>query len=45
MHRGRIRVQGTPAEPIASLPEPGGTLDGVFRVYSTDRIEKILFFH
>lgn len=41
MHRGRIRVQGTPAELIAALDEPNGTLDEVFRVYSAVAAEQL----
>jgi ABC-2 type transport system ATP-binding protein len=31
MHRGTVRVTGTPAELIAGLRQPGATLDDVFR--------------
>jgi ABC-2 type transport system ATP-binding protein len=36
MHRGRIRVQGTPPELIASLSGHGDSLDDVFRAYTAD---------
>jgi ABC-2 type transport system ATP-binding protein len=34
MHRGQIQAVGTPAELIAGLDQPAGTLDDVFRAYS-----------
>jgi ABC-2 type transport system ATP-binding protein len=36
MHRGRIRVQGTPADLVASLGDAGDSLDDVFRAYTAD---------
>ena len=40
MHRGRIRALGTPTELIASLDEPGGNLDDVFRTYSGAELDQ-----
>jgi ABC-2 type transport system ATP-binding protein len=39
MHRGRVRALGTPAELVATLPGPGGSLDDVFRAYTGDDLE------